>query len=366
MTRIVVDAQQVPKELSGVARLVEQIGAAVADPRIAGLPITLRCAQDVAPTLAAMFPPGIRVVAPLPQSRPVWRRLLRQQLVQPLRDGRDTILICPGDQGPLWGRARVVLLSNDVRRLVRPDTAGRAERLFYRLIQPPSIRRADVVLTISEFSKDEIARATGRAEGVTVVAIHPEPVADTPSEAAPGAHLLAVSAVRPYKGFDHLVEAVIALGDRAPRTVIVGSHDIDVEPLRARLREHGMEERVDFRGWVSEDELQTLYRTAYATVCPSAYEGYGLPVAESLAQGVPVVASDIPPHTEVGGDAVRYFRAGDAGDLTRVLGALLDAPEERARLARAALDRSRALARRTPRWPQAIGDAIAAVRDRAR
>jgi glycosyltransferase involved in cell wall biosynthesis len=92
---------------------------------------------------------------------------------------------------------------------------------------------------------------------------------------------------------------------------------------------------------VDDAKLQRLYETAAATVSPSSYEGFGLPVAESLAHGLPTIASDIPAHREVAGAGADYFPAGDEAALAERLRVVLTDPAERERLAAAA--RSRAL-----------------------
>ncbi|MDQ2700645.1 MAG: glycosyltransferase, partial [Actinomycetota bacterium] len=89
-------------------------------------------------------------------------------------------------------------------------------------------------------------------------------------------------------------------------------------------------------GWIPDEELRGIYGKCIGTVNPSTYEGYGLAVSESLAAGLPTIASDIPPHREIGGDAVLYFEAGDEVELASLLESLAGDPVRRAELARAA------------------------------
>ena len=86
--------------------------------------------------LAPAFPPGCELPHTLlARSRPRWRRIAVQQGLGASRDGPRTVLLCPGDQAPVITRARVVLAVYDVRRLTHPQTAGRSERWFYRVLQ---------------------------------------------------------------------------------------------------------------------------------------------------------------------------------------------------------------------------------------
>ncbi len=121
----------------------------------------------------------------------------------------------------------------------------------------------------------------------------------------------------------------------------------DVEPYRR------FAERLDveFAGWVSEERLDELYRTARNRE-RVGYEGYGLPVAESLSYGLPTIASDIPAHREVAGDAALYFPPGDPAALAEALAARPKQP------GRARAQRSRELARLGPRWGDLIMEAL--------
>jgi glycosyltransferase involved in cell wall biosynthesis len=321
-----VDALQVGAEPTGVGRLVQGIGADLH--RLPpGTPVELRCTREALPLLAPSFPEGTRVSTPLRRSRPRLLRMLYQQVVAPLRDSAETVLVCPGDQGPLRGRARVVLGVNDVRRFARPT--GSLEDRYYRFLVPRAARRAAAVVTISDFSRGEIERLLGvRAR---VVAIHPAPRAEP---VRGGDHLLVVGALRPYKGLE------ILGGLDQPREIVVAGPVEGPVPRGVRAL-----------GWVSEERLEELYETAFAVVCPSTYEGYGLPLAEALARGLPTVASDIPPHRESAGDAALYFPPGDAAALAECLRRV---EAERPALAARALERARELDATGPKWDEIV------------
>ena len=78
--------------------------------------------------------------------------------------------------------------------------------------------------------------------------------------------------------------------------------------------------------WASDDAIHSAYREASVLVCPSRFEGFGLTPLEGLAMGIPVVASDIPPHREFLGDAVRFFAPDDDANLARELQAIFTLP----------------------------------------
>jgi glycosyltransferase involved in cell wall biosynthesis len=350
--RIVVDALQVGTTPTGLGRQVLAIGLALAE-----LPesfeLELRCSRAAAPLLAPAFPARTHVRTPIAASRPRSRRIIRQLVVQPLLDGRDSLLVCVGDQAPVFGRARVLLLLNDVRRLTAAETSATLERLWYRLLVPWSVRHAGTLVTISEFSRMEIDRVLGAS--AILVAPHPRPVAGEPAETPDGAPFLVVGALRRYKGLQTVVDALALLMPAERPQIVVCGPDEDgcADNLRQSAAALGVEPWFELRGWVHERELEGLLGSAAATVNPSLHEGYGFGVAESLARGLPTVASAIPPHLEIGGEAILAFPPGDARSLADALRRLRDRGI-RLDLAARALQRSRELAQAQPTWAEII------------
>ncbi len=354
--RLVVDALQVAPTFSGTGRTTRQIGQALAE-RPPPMLIVLRCAGDVVDILAPAFPPGTLVHTPIPSSRPRWRRLLQQQVIGPLREDGRTLLLCPGDQGPIWGRSPLLLATHDVRRLSHPETAGFADRMLYRIIQPRANRRARQIFTASQFSATEIRRMIPGARAAQVVATHPPPEVDEVPPPTDGP-LMALCALRPYKGIVDLLDAYALAGDKLPPLELVGAHEDGGTWVADRVRADNLAGKVHLRGWMPDDELEQLYATAIATVHPSHHEGYGLPVGESLARGKATVASGIPPHREIAGDAALLFDPGDAAALADALVRVSSDAELRADLARRALARSQALTAARPTWADAISQAV--------
>jgi glycosyltransferase involved in cell wall biosynthesis len=93
-------------------------------------------------------------------------------------------------------------------------------------------------------------------------------------------------------------------------------------------------------GYVDADDLPALYRAARAVVFPSLFEGFGMPVLEALACGVPVACADLPPLVEVGAGAVRTFDPGDTGDVARAMREVWEDDALRARLRTGGLARA--------------------------
>ncbi|MEF7616565.1 glycosyltransferase family 4 protein [Aquincola sp. MAHUQ-54] len=180
----------------------------------------------------------------------------------------------------------------------------------------------------------------------------PAPLAEG---AGPGAapNLLCVATVTPRKGHRRLVEALAPWRARPWTLLLAGSLDRDpacVAALRAAIDAHGLAARVRLLGEVDDAALAACYRRADAFVLASAFEGYGMALAEALAHGLPVVSTTggaiggtVPP------DAGVLVDPQDTGALSRALGRLLDDPGTRTAL-QAGARRAR---ERLPTWDAA-------------
>jgi len=166
------------------------------------------------------------------------------------------------------------------------------------------------VLAISQRTKDDLVRIYG---------LLPEKVVVTPLAADPafrpggtrGDYVLLSGSIEARKNPLLAAEAAAAAG----RRLVVAGPERDAE-LAAELRSRG----ADVRGFVSKDELVRLTQEAAVLLFPTRHEGFGLPVAEAMACGTPVVATPDPAVKEVGGEAVAYAEPREfAATLARVL-----------------------------------------------
>jgi glycosyltransferase involved in cell wall biosynthesis len=114
----------------------------------------------------------------------------------------------------------------------------------------------------------------------------------------------------------------------------------DAELMRVAT-ERGVAERVRLLGWVGDPDLEGLYRAAALFAFPSVAEGFGLPVLEAMARGVPVACARASSLPEIAGDAARYFDPLDVDAIAAALDELLTDREAAARLAQAGSERAR-------------------------
>lgn len=209
----------------------------------------------------------------------------------------------------------------------------------------PAIRHAAAVICPSASS----GRQGVEFLGLDPARIHVVPLGLDPAfrpqqvPAADPPYLLVVSAWGPHKGFGEAMEVVADLADCGypHRLKLVGPNDDwmrkQIEALRAVARRPDL---VDVVGYV--DDLAATYAAASVVICPSRVEGFGLPVAEAMACGVPVVAFDNSSLPEVVGDGGVLVPDGDPAAMAAAVAAVLDDPDHAARLRAAALARAKA------------------------
>jgi glycosyltransferase involved in cell wall biosynthesis len=151
----------------------------------------------------------------------------------------------------------------------------------------------------------------------------------------PGRIIAIASADRPLKGVGHLLQAVAKLRSE---------HDLELQlvaklepngPTEKLIAELGISDIVHISNGLSDADLARLFASAEIACIPSLYEGFSLPAVEAMASGTPIVASRAGALPEVlgpDGDCARLVRPGDAAELIRVIGELLDSPDELKRL----------------------------------
>jgi len=187
---------------------------------------------------------------------------------------------------------------------------GRRETAIFRLVVPRSTRRAARVLAISQRTKDDLVEVYGLEPArVTVTPLAVD--GDFRPGGTRGDYVLLTGSIEPRKNPLAAAAAAAAVG----RRLVVAGPERD-GALAAEPRRRG----ADVRGFVPHHELVALTQEAAALVFPSRYEGFGLPVAEAMACGTPVVATPDAAVREVGGDAIAYAEPdGLAEALDRVL-----------------------------------------------
>lgn len=253
-----------------------------------------------------------------------------EQAVLPVLSARAPALLCPANLAPLAAR-NVVVVIHDAAPLRHPGWYSNAYAAFQRRVLPLIARRARAVITVSEFSRDELRDLLGVEASVVYGGVDPRFV---PGEKASRPYVLCVASHTARKNLRALVPAARALAAEGIELRVAGGH----RPQFAA--EEGLEGLV-LLGAVPDADLPALYAGAAAFVLPSVYEGFGLPVLEAMAAGTPVVASNVTALPETAGGAARLVDPEPEALRDALLSLLGDAAEQ-ARLRAAGLERARA------------------------
>jgi glycosyltransferase involved in cell wall biosynthesis len=221
-----------------------------------------------------------------------------------------------------------------------PSLMSLRDRLVFRTTVPRSARRASRVIVVSELTKRDLIELSGvPAERITVV---PNGVSDRFRADGPEAngqpYALVVGSLERRKDPLTAVEGFALLGSEELRLVFAGPDRGDGAAARAAAEQQGIAQRVEFKGHVSDEELAALYRGAACLVFPSRDEGFGLPLLEAMASGVPVVATRAGALPEIAGDAAILVEPGNPAELA---GGIERALADRERLVAAGLDRAK-------------------------
>ncbi|HEX4114962.1 MAG TPA: glycosyltransferase family 1 protein [Solirubrobacteraceae bacterium] len=238
---------------------------------------------------------------------------------------------------PLRTSAVNVVTLADVTWLVAPDPADAGTIRIWRLLVPPVARRADRVIALSRAGVEHVVEylhvpreridAIPLAAGTSARKV-PTPEAELRARLGLGAGpvVLTVSAKRVHKNLIRLIRAMAFVVERHPNAVLVlpGNPTPHERELRGAAAELGLDANVVFPEYVSAEDLEGLYALAACFVFASINEGFGIPILEAMARGVPVACSNASSLPEVAGDAARYFDPYDVMDMGNALRELLD------------------------------------------
>lgn len=247
--------------------------------------------------------------------------------------------------GPAYGASRIVTL-HDAFAFVTPHTHNRLDNWRYRVQLPYAARAATAVVTVSQCSKRDLSHYLHIPdEHIHVIAEGVDtrfsPVADDRRREAVLArygikppYLLYVGGISARKNIVRLIEAAVLVRRRHPeiRLVLAGSKQWRTASIDRALARADLDDTVYCTGYVDDDDLPSLYSGAEVFVFPSLYEGFGLPVLEAMARGVPVATSARGSLAEVAGDAAYVFDPTDVGAIRSAIERLLSDPAEAERL----------------------------------
>lgn len=238
---------------------------------------------------------------------------------------------------PLPSKGKKIVTVCDLFFLEDPDKADLEARRVFSKKARTSLERADGIITISRFSRDSIVKACGIAEDKILVTYlgtspgfkeksSPEELDRTRRELdLPAEFLLFVGASEPRKNLGALLDALSLVHREYKPVVLViaGREGGDAETLSKKVKDLNLGAWVKFTGYLSERDIRNLYHLAAGLAFPSLCEGFGLPLLEAMACGLPAAAASAGALPEIAGRAALFFNPHDPQDMARALIRLL-------------------------------------------
>jgi glycosyltransferase involved in cell wall biosynthesis len=291
----------------------------------------------------------------LPVERPPVRIGWEQTVlpVELVRERAD-LLHALGFVSPIAWRGKTVVTVYDLSFMRFPEVYNRPNRVYLNTFTPPSLRRADRVITISEDARRDVIELCGvPPERVTPILLaaddrfqpaSPDQIAAFRARhGLPERFVLYLGTLQPRKNIETLVRAYAQLrneGSDDHALVIAGGRGWQFDSIFDLIRELGIEAFVHLPGFVPDDDQPLWYSSATVFAFPSRYEGFGLPLLEAMACGAPVVSSSASSLPEVVGDAGLLVDPSDVEGWCSALRQLLEDEPRRAALAAAGRTRA--------------------------
>jgi len=276
-------------------------------------------------------------------SRPM--RLLYEQTGLPwqaLRAGVD-VMLNPGFTSPALLTKPNVTMIHDLQHHHHPEYFKPNDLKAWRLMVWLSTKRSARLMTVSEASREDIHAVYGYPlDRLQAAEPGVEPEYYTLERKNVEPLVLCVSTLHPHKNLERLVDAFaeFRLKRKEYKMVLAGMRGFHADAVERRIDEAGVRESVTVTGWLSRAGVMALYARARMAVFPSTFEGFGMPVIEAMAAGVPLITSDVRPMKDTTGDTALLFPPED----TKALAATMEklAASETVRNTLAARARKRA------------------------
>jgi glycosyltransferase involved in cell wall biosynthesis len=315
----------VPGETGGMEVAARELIPALVDSAPAGVRFTAFVNREAAAAKDGPWGELLPAVTVPVNARNRIQWVLGEQLLLPrlaAHEGVDLVHSL-ASTAPVRGPFRRVVTVHDLIYARFPEAHAGVRDIGMRVLVPSAVRRSHRVIVDSQSTRRDLVELLGTSEErIDVVPLGlgtvrrcdplPEPELRLRLDLGERPVVLSLSAKRPHKNLLALIGALALIpAESRPMLVLPGYPTAHEGELRERTRLLGLEGDVRFLGWLSAEELEGLWSIATAFVYPSLYEGFGLPVLEAMARGVPVACSNASSLPEVAGDAASMFHPHD-------------------------------------------------------
>lgn len=236
----------------------------------------------------------------------------------------------------VFKNTKIITHIHDVSFLAYPEFIKKADLFFLKLLIPKSLKRADKIIAVSKFTKDEIVKYY-KTDPEKIEVVYNSVSEDFMKSDYSGNELfeirkkynlpekfiLYLGTMQPRKNIPFLIDEFAKIKEKISniKLVLAGNkkaHNFD-NKIDEKIKKLNLDSDVVFTGFVDEKDKAALFQLAEVFAYPSLYEGFGIPILEAMSQKIPVLASNIFVHKETGGEAVLYFDVDKIDDFSEKL-----------------------------------------------
>jgi glycosyltransferase involved in cell wall biosynthesis len=254
---------------------------------------------------------------------------------------------------PIFGRGEMIVTIHDLGFYKNPRLYHPLEQIYQRLSHSLAIKRADKIITISETTRQDIIKYFPKAKNkIRVIHLGYKKSEFNPIKQEdkkvfldghdyPDEFLLYIGRLETKKNILNLIRAYKKTSRKWPLVLAGRPGNYGYDEIEKICTDSDIKEDILLLGYVSQNNYPKLMASATGFVFPSKFEGFGLPVLEAMASGVPVTCSNISALKEVAGDAALYFDPDNIDDIKNKIEEIFNNPEQRSDLIQKGLERAK-------------------------
>ena len=278
------------------------------------------------------------VVAPPARHPVLWYTWFEQALPRQLKKINPDVFFSPDGYCSLKSRTKTLMVTHDLAHLHFPAQIPKLVRKYYDHYVPKYLKRAERLVAVSEFTKQDIIKSYDiPADKISVVyngcreafqvlpSDEQQNIREKYSKGFP--YFFYLGAVHPRKNVHRLIEAFGEFKSQtnAPHQLLIGGRFAwQTGPVKTAYDQSKFQEDIVFLNYVKDEEATQLMAAAFAFVYPSLFEGFGIPVLEALNTDTPVITSTASSLPEVAGDAALYINPKVAQEIAKAMIQLLN------------------------------------------
>jgi len=271
---------------------------------------------------------------------------LWSHFVLPFKKG--DVLFCPANMAPIFipKSKKLVLTIHDLAFLTYPKSFSKIFQIYYSLLIPYNIKRADQIITISEASKKEIIDIFPQVKDkINIVVLGIDKKYGIVKDLKKKKQILYVGSINERKNLIGAIESFERLPKELDYSLVIVGNFFDIFSLSKKMKEvlfrAKKNNKIIFKQGLDDNALIVEYNVSRILIFPSFYEGFGLPPLEAMACGTPVITSNLSSMPEVCGDAALYVDPYNIEDITSKMEILINDKNLQKELVSKGLDKVR-------------------------